>query len=100
MKKNENLIFWLSKAGEEEVFSGPLPDEFEDIIRFIESDLVEVKIYGDDGFGDQEELHGKEYLVQLIKGAVVLLFQIGQPVAINSISLIENELISNGNCID
>lgn len=50
--------------------SGSLPDKFADIIRFIESDLMEVKLYGNDGFDNQEELDGKEYLVRLIKEAV------------------------------
>lgn len=50
--------------------SGSLPDKFKDIIRFIESDLMEVKLYGNDGFDNQEELDGKEYLVRLIKEAV------------------------------
>ena len=50
--------------------SGSLPDKFADIIRFIESDLMEVKLYGNDGFDNQEELDGKDYLVRLIKEAV------------------------------
>ena len=50
--------------------SGSLPDKFKDIIRFIESDLMEVKLYGNDGFDNQEELDGKEYLARLIKDAV------------------------------
>ena len=50
--------------------SGSLPDKFADIIRFIESDLMEVKLYGNDGFDNQEELDGKDYLVKLIKEAV------------------------------
>jgi len=50
--------------------SGSLPDKFTNIIRFIESDLMEVKLYGNDGFDNQEVLDGKEYLLRLIKEAL------------------------------
>ena len=49
---------------------GGVMNKTADIIRFIESDLIEIKLYGNDGFDNQEELDGKEYLVRLIKEAV------------------------------
>lgn len=49
--------------------SAPLPSSFKDIIRFIEGDRIDIKLYGNDGHDNQEVIDGRKHMIKWITDA-------------------------------